>query len=115
MKLIRDDSDPDVVVIEADGELNAEAAEPFVKSIEDMVEQGTARIIIDCTWLDLVSSTGIFQMLRMLKRVRRHGGDVKLCSIKGIVRDVLTMMRMDRVFEIYPDRSAARAAFGGSG
>lgn len=106
------ETDEHVLVIEADGELNAQSAESFVADIEKLVSAGITRIIVDCTLVDHISSAGIAYLLRMHHRVRKHGGEVKLCSIKGIVRDILRFLRLDRVMQLYPDVAQAQAAFG---
>lgn len=106
------DADEQVLIIEADGEINAESAEGLVAELEKHVSSGVTRIIVDCTLVDHISSAGIAYLLRMHHRVRKHGGEVKLCSIKGIVRDILRFLRLDRVMQLYPDVAQAQAAFG---
>jgi anti-sigma B factor antagonist len=79
--------------------------------LEKIVDAGLRRIIVDCSGLDHISSFGIGVLLRVHKRLARHGGDVKLAAIhNGLVR-VLQIARVDSMFEIYPDVNRARLAF----
>ena len=109
------ETDEHVLVIEADGELNAQSAESFVADIEKLVSAGITRIIVDCTLVDYISSSGIAQLLRMHHRVRKRGGEVKLCAIKGLVGDILRFLRLDKIMHMYPDVAEASAAFQSAG
>ena len=103
--------DNSVLILRADGGINADNAHQFVADLEKIVDAGIRKIIVDCGGLDHISSYGIGVLLRVHKRLARHGGDVKLAGIHaGIVR-ILQIARMDSVFDIYPDVNRARLAF----
>ena len=106
------EADEHVLIIEADGEINARSAEALVNDLEKLVIAGITRIIVDCTLVDHISSAGVAYLLRLHHRVRKHGGDVKLCSIKGLVRDILRFLQLDTIMRIYPDVRQALDAFG---
>lgn len=103
--------DQSVLILRADGGINADNAAQFVADLEKIVEAGIRKIIVDCTGLDHISSYGIGVLLRVHKRLARDGGDVKLAGIHtGLVR-LLQIARMDEMFDIYPDVNRARLAF----
>jgi anti-sigma B factor antagonist len=103
--------DNSVLVLRADGGINADNAGQFVADLEKLVEAGLTKIIVDCTGLDHISSYGIGVLLRVHKRMARHGGDVKLAGLhSGLVR-LLQIARVDSLFELYPDVNRARLAF----
>jgi len=103
--------DNDVLVLIADGGLNANTAGQFVTGIENLVDAGLRKMIVDCTKLTYVSSYGLAVLIRLHKQMKEHGGDVKLCAIGGIVPQALQITRLDKFFEIYPDVNRARLAF----
>ena len=51
--------DADVLVIDADGGLNAHASDQFVGVIEQLVDEGLRKIIVDCEQLTYMSSYGL--------------------------------------------------------
>src|SRR5688572_31397866 len=95
--------DHNVLVLRADGGLNAQTADQFVGELERLVDAGIRRIIVDCGSLDYVSSYGLGVLVRLHKKLAAHGGDVKLAAIKSKLVNVLAMTRMDQLFAIYPD------------
>src|SRR5205809_7212232 len=103
--------DNTVLILSADGGLNAETAAPFVQQLEALVDAGMTKIIVDCGRLDYISSYGIGVLVRLHKKLAKHGGDVKVAAPKSMVLGALTMMRMGEVLAIYPDVERARLAF----
>jgi len=103
--------DHDVLVLSADGGLNAQTATQFVGELERLIEQGTSKIIVDCSHHDYSSSYGIGVLIRLHKNLAKRGGDVKLTGIHSIVISVLRTAKIDQLFEIYNDIDAARLAF----
>jgi anti-sigma B factor antagonist len=100
-----------VLILRADGGLNSDNAGQFVADLEKLVDAGLTKIIVDCTSMEHISSYGIGMLLRLHKRLARHGGDVKLAAVhSGLVR-VLQMARVEQLFELYPDVNRARLAF----
>jgi anti-sigma B factor antagonist len=105
------DTDSGVLVLSADGGLNAQTAEQFVKELEHVIAGGITRLIVDCSKLDYVSSYGVAVLIRLHKHLARLGGDVKLANIHSRVVSLLGMMKVDALFDIYPDVDRARLAF----
>ena len=103
--------DRSVLIIAADGGLNADTAGEFVRQLETLVDAGLRQIIVDCTRLHFISSYGIGVLLKIHNKLARHGGDVKIAAAPSRVLQVLTLMRMGQVFQIYPDVNRARLAF----
>ena len=111
MEFYYDEIDNDVLIISADGGLNADTSEQFILSIEKLVDAGMKKIIVDCNKLDHISSNGLGVLVRLHNRLKRKGGNVKLASIKGTVPDILQVTRLNKLFEIYTDVNRARLAF----
>lgn len=111
MEFIPHEIDQDVFVLVADGGINRDNAKVFTNDVEAMVSNGFNKLIIDCSKLEYISSTGLGTLLVLSKRMKAAGGDVKLCSLKGIVAQALQLIRLDHLFGIYPDLGQARLAF----
>ncbi len=111
MEIYYDDVDSDVLVLKADGGLNARTAESFVSDLEKLVDAGLRKIIVDCSGLSYISSYGLGVLVRLHGRLGRHGGNVKIASVKGVVVEVLRVTKLNTIFEIYPDVARARLAF----
>jgi anti-anti-sigma factor len=111
MEFYYHDIDRDLIVLSADGGLNADTADAFVQQLESLVDAGVTKIIVDCTRLDYISSYGVGVLLRLHKKLRKHGGNVKVAAAKSMVLRAMTVLRMGSMFEIYEDVDRARLAF----
>ena len=100
-----------VLILSADGGLNADTAADFVAQLESLIDAGVKQIIVDCTRLSYISSYGIGVLMRLHNKLTKHGGDIKIAAAPSMVLRVLTTMRLGGVFEIYPDVNRARLAF----
>ena len=103
--------DRTLMILGADGGLNSNNATQFLEQLESLVDAGVNKIIVDCSRLDYISSYGIGLLVRLHKKLAKHGGDVKVAAPKSFVLQALAVMHMGKIFEIYPDVDQARLAF----
>ncbi|HSZ55655.1 MAG TPA: STAS domain-containing protein [Tepidisphaeraceae bacterium] len=101
----------DVLILSADGGLNAETGAEFVRQLDVLVDSGLRKIIVDCTHLQYISSYGVGLLVRLHNKLAGHGGDVKIAAPHSMVLQALNIMRMGEIFGIYPDVNRARLAF----
>ena len=100
-----------ILILSADGGLNKQNAEQFVGELQQLVDAGARKLIVDCTQLRYISSYGMGILLRLHKRVAEKGGEIKLAAIDNPVVRALRLVKLDTVFEIYDNVDAAQANF----
>ena len=105
------EADERVIVIVADGGLNSGTAAQIEEVVQRAVDCGMRGVIVDCSKLDILSSAGLGRLLMLHKRMRQHGGEVRIAGLKGMAVQVLRMAKLDGIFELYADVSQARLAF----
>ena len=103
--------DNDVLVIVADGGIDRKTAAEFLDGIHELIAGGIKRIIVDCQHLGFISSYGLSVLLRLHKRARVEGGEVKLACVHSRVVAVLELLHLNRIFEVYPDVNRALLEF----
>ncbi|MEJ2007433.1 MAG: STAS domain-containing protein [Acidobacteriota bacterium] len=91
-------------------ELDAANAPDFKRDITPVVETHT-KLVLDLSRLRFVDSSGLGAILSCLRQVSAKGGDVKLCCVSKQVWTSFDLMRMHRIFDIYPTRADAVSAF----
>ena len=111
MEFYYHDADKDVLILNADGGLASFNADNFIGELERAIELGCRKLIVDCTRLTYISSYGLGVLVRLHKRLAAKGGDVKLSNVSGAVPRVLTLTRLNKIFEMYPTLDDARRAF----
>ena len=104
-------TDRDVLVLSADGGLDATNAEQFVGQLEQLIQSGARKLIVDCGRLVYISSYGVAILVRLHNKLAKRGGNVKLACVDSRVARLIEVAGLSRVFEIYENLDVARAAF----
>ena len=99
----------DVAAIPVD-ELDASNAGEFKRDIAPVL-QTSSRLVLDLSHLNFVDSSGLGAMLSCLRQLSAKSGDLKLCGMSKQVRALFELVRMHRIFDIYPTREDAVGAF----
>jgi sigma-B regulation protein RsbU (phosphoserine phosphatase) len=98
------------VVSIADGSLDASNAKRFKQEVIPAIES-TSKVVIDLSGVEFVDSSGLGVLLSCYRQVVSAGGDLKLCGMAPAVRALFELVRMHRIFDTYPTREEAIAAF----
>jgi anti-sigma B factor antagonist len=90
--------------------LDAGNAAEFKREMTPVIETNP-NVVLDLTRLRFVDSSGLGALISCLRLVNARGGDLKLFGMSSDVRAVFELVRMDRVFEIFPTSDDALRAF----
>ena len=93
------------------GSLDSTTTEEFDREIQKHLDEGRSKIIIDCRYLDGLSSVAIGRLVVLQTRLRRKGGAVKLATIHGPVAEVIKVIALGNILDIYDDLKFARKSF----
>src|SRR3954469_18639792 len=99
MELYYHELDKSVLILSADGGLNADTAGDFIKQLETLVDFGVKQIIVDCTQLTYISSYGIGVLVRLHNKLAKHGGNVKIAAPPSRVLQAMNVMHMGKIFD----------------
>lgn len=65
------------------------------------------RVVVECDQLGRLTSDMISQLLTLNRRIRGHGGTLRLCGLSDDNQELLRQCRIDRFFPRFSDRSQA--------
>ena len=97
------------------GRLDLPTARAVEDSLNDLLDAGRARLVIDLSNVVYVASAGLKALLVGLRRARLLNGDLRIASMSDRVREVFEMSGFDQVFQIFPDTASAVASFEAAG
>lgn len=113
MATLTETKQDDVTVLHLAGGLTFDGVVPLSRPFEAATRGGS--VVIDLSGVPVVSTPGLSLLLSGLKRVQHHGGRLVLTGSTPGVRDLLRRCRLDRVFTLADDPSAAIGLFRGEG
>ena len=103
--------DGEILAVVLDGSLNTTTTDQFNQAIQNHLNQGRTKIIIDCRKVDYVSSLGIGSLVALQSRLRKKGGEVKLAALFGVAAEAIRLVGLDKLLNIYGDLEFARQSF----
>lgn len=90
-----------VTVIQPKGRLNMETASTLRKQLQDLVDGGSSRIVVDLGETEFIDSSGLGALISGLKMARQVGGDLRIAATPKQVGTVLELTNLNRVLPTY--------------
>lgn len=98
------------LVISVSGRLDATTASNFESECTKWMEEGHLHMVFELSELLYISSAGLRSVLSMAKKLKKEGGSLSLCSLKGLVQEVIFVSGFDNFLPIH--ESVEQAAAG---
>lgn len=93
------------------GRLDGRSTPLFEEKLLGCIEAGERSILLDCSNLDYISSTGLRTVLTASKRLNGADGRLALCALNANLLEVFRISGFDTLIAIHPDAAAALASF----
>lgn len=81
------------------GRLDTAAATQLAKEIQPLLDHADGNIILDCTDLEFISSSGLRLLLTIHKASKAKGGTVTLKGVSENVMEVLKITSFSSLFQ----------------
>lgn len=72
---------------------------------------GRDRVLLDFSSVEFLSSAALGKLITLDKKMKAHGGVLKLSSIRPEIYEVFAITKLTRLFDIRKDEADALAAF----
>src|SRR4029077_19545633 len=113
----------DVAMLDLNGRLSLGEALAFgpgsglvlSETIRELTKKGQKKILLNLAGVTYVDSSGVGQLAGALTTARNQSGDIKLLKPSVHVLDLLKTTKLDGLFDIYDDETAAIQSFTRSG
>ena len=81
----------------------------FDKLLDDAKKRN--KILLNFTSVDFLSSAALGKLITLDKKVKAHGGMLKLSNIQPDIYEVFAITKLNKLFDIRDDEAAALVAF----
>lgn len=83
-----------------------QASEMFER-LEDLLNKGVKKIVIDMTEFRYMNSTGLNTLLTILTRARKAGGEAIICAVPENIKSLMLITKLNNIFTIVADEKEA--------
>lgn len=74
-------------------------------------EENRSKLLLNFTNVEFLSSAALGKLITLDKKVKSHGGKLKLSNIRPEIYEVFAITKLNKLFDIKEDESDALAAF----
>jgi anti-sigma B factor antagonist len=79
--------------------------------VQEFVKEDEVDFLLDLRTVTYISSTGVGSLIKCYRSVLKKKGHVKLLNPSQSVRNILSISKLDGVFEMFSDEKDALASF----
>lgn len=101
-----------VLILELQGKLHHGVGDvEFRDALEEALEQGHRKIVIDLDGVKSIDSSGLGELVRAKVTATRRQAEMKLANLNMRAYELLTMSQLVPVFDIYESQEEAVESF----
>ena len=101
----------DISILGLKGRLDAYSATEVEKKLDEVIQAGCVKMVLNLEGLEYISSSGLRVFLSQLKKVRKQQGDIKLACMKPNIREVFDIAGFTQLFNIFETEEAAGISY----
>jgi anti-sigma B factor antagonist len=98
-------------LIQVEGRVDSSNADKLQVALDQQIDKGAVNIVVDLEKVDYMSSAGLRTLVSALKRVKRDGGDLRICSPSERVQEVFELAGLTSIFDVFDDQVTAVGSF----
>lgn len=99
-----------LVIYPQEQNLDSEISTEFREVIKSLVQEGNHRLIINLDGVDFIDSSGLGALVLGHKEVRKRG-ELKIASPKPQIHEMMKLVRLDHVLNVYHTEEEAISSF----
>ncbi len=111
MAFVTEQTPEGVLVVRVDGQLIVGNRQELKQVVQEAVDQGARRILIDFTATAYIDSSGLGALVSINRKVRDAGGTMRLAGLNDDLTALFELTRLDTLFSITGTVSEALAGF----
>ena len=85
-----------------------ELGQELFRLVED---EHRKNLLLNFSTVEFLSSAALGKLITLDKKVKAHGGKLKLCNIRREIYEVFAITRLNKLFDIRDEEADALAAF----
>jgi len=101
-----------VAIVDIEGKITIGEGDMVLRDrVVELLDKGSHAIVLNLEKVTYMDSAGIGELVACYKRAKEKGGTVKLLNPSGKVLDLLTLTKLEEVFETYRQEQEAVGSF----
>lgn len=82
------------------------------RRVRELFDEGQKSLLLNFADLDFIDSSGIGEVIASFTSLRKNGGALKLCSAVDRVAEVLNLVKLPQIIQVFDTEQEAVDSFG---
>jgi anti-sigma B factor antagonist len=101
-----------VTLVDVVGRLETSGgSDALEEKLQSLIRQGQRSLLLECSRVSAIDSSGIGALVRCVISVHNRGGDLKLLRLSPVMRSALKVLGLIERLESFDDEATALASF----
>ncbi len=101
----------EVKVLAFEGKLDTQTSPDAQQQLTRLIEAGENRFLVNFEKLDYISSSGLRVLLAAAKQLKGIDGELRICSLNEVVREVFDISGFTTIFKVFGSESETLDGF----
>ncbi len=101
----------EVKVLAFEGRLDSQTSPDAQQQLTRLIEEGATKILVNLEKVDYISSAGLRVLLVVAKQLKATDGELRICSLNEVVKEVFDISGFDLILPISASESEALEGF----
>ena len=101
----------EVKVLAFEGRLDTQTSPDAQQQLTRLIEEGATKILVNLEKVDYISSAGLRVLLVVAKQLKTTDGELRICSLNEVVKEVFDISGFDLILPISASESEALEGF----
>jgi len=101
----------EVKVLAFEGRLDTQTSPDAQQQLTRLIEEGATKILVNLEKVDYISSAGLRVLLVVAKQLKATDGELRICSLNEVVKEVFDISGFDMILPISASESEALEGF----
>ncbi len=101
----------EVKVLAFEGRMDTQTSPDAQQQLTRLIEEGETKILVNFDKLDYISSAGLRVLLLVAKQLKTTDGELRICSLNEVVKEVFDISGFDMILPISASESEALEGF----
>ena len=97
-------------VLPLKGEIDLHVSPSVTALLNAIIDNKPQRLVVDLSSVTYIDSSGLAALIGAMQRVEGYGGKFLLAGLQETIWNIFENLRLDQVFQVFPDAAAALAA-----
>lgn len=94
-------------VVNVSGKMDASTAPQFDEACDKLLQENERNLVLNMAALEYISSAGLRSILALGKKIKTAGGQLLLCCLEGMVKEVFEISGFASMFKFFPSQEKA--------